>query len=133
MSKLIEEKFNGLNLELKNENKTQNASYGGLLEKFEKSFSEIAQKSKTVTLSIEDEIMTMTGNFNKEANILLSKLENEKQQIENNQIGVEDMINDVINRIVTEIQNEKRERESSEETILIMLKNACNKIQKLNE
>ena len=126
MSKLIEEKFNGLNLELKNENKTQNASYGGLLEKFEKSFSEIAQKSKTVTLSIEDEIMTMTGNFNKEANILLSKLEND-------QIGVEDMINDVINRIVTEIQNEKRERESSEETILIMLENACNKIQKLNE
>lgn len=125
---LIEDRFNGLKIEISKESRNRYESIENLKNYLENDVPKLQGLLKFEQSEREENDNQILKKTNEEVSSVQYQVQNEKKSREETEEAILEMLRIMITKMKSDIENERKERETTEETLLSLLEDTCGKL-----
>jgi hypothetical protein len=125
---LIEDRFNGLKIEISKESRNRYESIENLKNYLENDIPKLQGLLKFEQSEREENDTNILKKTNDEVQAVQNLIQTEKKSREETEEAILEMLRIMITRMKSDIESERKERETTEETLLSLLEDTCNKL-----
>ena len=131
MNKIINDRFESLDTELKQEIYSKSQSIKDFRTDLQKNIGTLKEKCKLIDKERESNAQELSGQFSRDATELTNSYKEERKLRVTNNEKLREVLGELVRKSVQEVEQNKKERTENEDAMLELLENVCNKIHNL--